>query len=69
MGEGFRMPDLKRWKQGFTRSSVQNTELITALASDLTIEGSNPRFLLPIPQTEIDSNPQIKGQQNPAYTK
>ena len=69
MGEGFRMPDLKRWKQGFTRSSVQNTELITALASDLTIEGTNPRFLLPIPQTEIDSNPQIKGQQNPAYTK
>ena len=69
MGEGFRMSDLKRWKQGFTRSAVQDTEVTTAMGSDMTIEGDDPRFLWPIPQAEIDSNPQIKNQQNPAYTK
>ncbi len=67
IGEGFRMPDLKRWKEGFTRGEMQNPEITTAMGSDLEIKAGNPRFLLPIPQSEIDSNPQIKDQQNPAY--
>lgn len=68
IGEGFRLLDLKRWKEGFTRSAPQNSEVITTRASDMTVEASYYKFLWPIPQSEIDANPQIATQQNPGYT-
>ena len=71
IGEGFRFLDLKRYKTGFTRSAAQNTDIISNAGGSntefLSIEPSNFRFLWPIPQAEIDANPQIKNQQNKGY--
>ena len=70
-GEGFRLTDLKRWGQGFTRSEAQDKNIITQANSTnyelLSMPASDPRWLWPIPQAEIDANPQIKDQQNDGY--
>ncbi len=71
IGEGFRFFDLKRRGEGFARSEVQNPD-VTDNATNPNISlrvvsADDPRFLWPIPQAEIDANPQIKGQQNPGY--
>ncbi len=71
IGEGFRFYDLKRYGQGFARSAAQNTNIITNAGSTQTelfsASASDFRWLWPIPQAEIDSNPQIAEQQNPGY--
>lgn len=69
MGEGSRLSDLKRWKQGFTRGEVwEDTEnVILTNYRDQHYEASDYRFVWPIPQHEMDANPQLKGQQNPGY--
>lgn len=71
IGEGFRFYDLKRYGEGFERTAAQNAEIITGAGSDLTelmkCSANNFRWLWPIPQVEIDSNPQIAEQQNPGY--
>lgn len=71
IGEGFRFYDLKRYGNGFERSAAQNIDIITGAGSELTelmvCSASNFRWLWPIPQAEIDSNPQIAEQQNPGY--
>lgn len=69
MGEGSRLSDLKRWKLGFTRGEVwENTEnVIVSNYKDLHYEASDYRLVWPIPQHEMDANPQLKGQQNPGY--
>ena len=71
IGEGFRFYDLKRYGKGMTRSQGQNDNIL-ANANDTQTElfsatADNFRWLWPIPQAEIDSNPQIKGQQNSGY--
>ena len=70
-GEGFRFKDLKRWNQGFTRSEAQDKNLVIDAGSTYTElmsrDASDPFFVWPIPQAEIDSNPQIRGQQNAGY--
>jgi hypothetical protein len=70
-GEGFRLKDLKRWNKGFARSAAQDDQIINNAGSTLTEflskSADDPFFLWPIPQSEIDSNPQIRGQQNPGY--
>ena len=70
-GEGFRFKDLKRWNQGFARSEAQDKNLVIDAGSTYTElmsrEASDPFFVWPIPQAEIDSNPQIRGQQNAGY--
>ena len=71
IGEGFRFYDLKRYGEGFVRTGAQNADIITGAGSELTemmnCSASNFRWLWPIPQAEIDSNPQISEQQNPGY--
>ena len=71
IGEGFRFYDLKRYGQGFTRGAAQNAEIITGAGSTQTelfsASASDFRWLWPIPQAEIDSNPQIAEQQNAGY--
>ncbi len=71
IGEGFRFYDLKRYGEGFSRSDAQNATIITGAGTELTekmvCSASNFRWLWPIPQAEIDSNPQIAEQQNPGY--
>ena len=54
--EGFRLNDLKRWGQqglvdGFTRKPQANT---IAVGSSLKVDASNPLFVWPIPQHELD---------------
>lgn len=71
IGEGFRFYDLKRYGKGFSRGDSQNDEILTG-ANDTQTElfsaaADNFRWLWPIPQAEIDSNPQIKDQQNDKY--
>lgn len=72
IGEGFRFYDLKRYGKGFERSQGQNDNILNG-ANDTQSEllskpASDYRWLWPIPQAEIDSNPQIKEQQNGGYT-
>lgn len=69
IGEGFRLADLKRWNVGFTRGEVyENHEgLIVANYQDLHYNADDHRLVWPIPQHELDTNPQVKGQQNPGY--
>lgn len=72
IGEGHRWLDLKRWGMGFTRTANQKDELTGDAQSTggslLSIGADNFRWIWPVPQSEIDANPQIKEQQNPGYT-
>ena len=72
VGEGFRLTDLKRWKEGMKRENAyQDKSLVlypglettTALSKD----ADDFRMVWPIPKAETDVNPQIKNQQNPGY--
>ena len=65
--EGFRWLDLKRYGEGFTRMASQADKLSYVQGLNLQISADNTQWLWPIPQEEIDANPQIKGQQNPGY--
>lgn len=69
MGEGFRLSDLKRWNLGFTRGEVwENTEnVIVSNYQNQHYDANDYRLVWPIPQHELDANPQMKGQQNPGY--
>lgn len=50
--EGFRLTDLKRWHKGFERAPQTST---VAPANSLKIDASNPLFVWPIPQHELQS--------------
>jgi hypothetical protein len=70
IGEGFRFLDIKRYGKDVQRSAAQ---VRSAIYLPDTYESfykanSDYRFLWPIPQSEVDANPQIKNQQNPGYS-
>lgn len=68
--EGFRLSDLKRWHEGFERSEGQKTGTVINKLGNvhrLKYDADDYRLVWPIPQEEIDANPQIKSQQNPGY--
>ena len=69
IGEGFRMGDLRRWHLGMNRSNPQ--EDVAPFLWGSTINMSYPansyKFTWPIPQSEMEVNPQMAGQQNPGY--
>ncbi len=69
MCEGFRLSDLKRWGIGFERAEPNEETIVNT--SDkvyrLKYEANDYRFVWPIPKSEMDSNPQLQGQQNPGY--
>lgn len=77
VGEGFRMSDLRRWKVGFERADgidYSNVgykdgidQILTAAGLDVAYTTTDHRYTWPIPGTEITSNPQMVGQQNPGY--
>lgn len=70
-GEGFRFADLKRWNKGFSRSEAQDDQIISNAGGTntefLSIAADSYQWLWPIPQSEIDANPQIRDEQNPGY--
>lgn len=69
IGEGTRMLDLKRWNMGVTRGTPQQEDLCnlpgSSTSTALTRPAGDARFVWPIPQHEIDANPQVV--QNPGY--
>lgn len=68
-GEGFRLFDLKRWGEGVVRGEAQNLDFCLFPGSNVTTNmkrsANDNRMTWPIPQHEIDSNPQMV--QNPGY--
>ncbi|MDE7376011.1 MAG: RagB/SusD family nutrient uptake outer membrane protein [Muribaculaceae bacterium] len=78
-GEGFRMSDLRRWKMGFNRYNGENydinskadytgvSQILTPAGLEVEYSTTDYRYTWPIPASEINANPQIKGQQNPGY--
>lgn len=72
VGEGFRIVDLKRWGLGVNRGNApQDPNLVLYPGSDVTTAlnkaADDFRMVWPIPKSETDANPQLKGQQNPGY--
>lgn len=77
IGEGFRISDLRRWNEGFQRDAETPASIFgneqfgqvyfVAGAANLSYQPGDHRFVWPIPLSEIQVNPQIKGQQNPGY--
>ena len=69
MGEGMRQADLKRWNIGCTRSEAFDGQNIVTIPTNrnLSYEAGDYRLTWPIPQHEIDINPNLQGQQNAGY--
>lgn len=72
IGEGFRMSDLRRWNEGFTRDleHPENPDITSIIVPESGLVVYVPgdyRYTWPIPSKEMDVNPQLKGQQNPGY--
>ncbi len=72
LGEGFRLSDLRRWNEGFTRNggypmNPQVEDIFISSGVGLSYQPGDHRFVWPIPATELQSNPQLEGQQNPGY--
>lgn len=65
--EGFRLNDLKRWNEGFTRRAPQNTAFLTSGPNYFTLSkaaGDN-QFVWGIPTNDITINKNL--QQNPGW--
>lgn len=60
--EGHRWFDVRRYGEGITRGADFAAPAVTQ-----SISAGDFRFVWPIPQDEIDANPNIAGQQNPNY--
>ena len=75
MGEGMRWTDIRRSGKGFTRKSDFPAEtgmdylnsIMVTLGRNVTYQDKDYRLTWPIPKSELDANPQLKGQQNPGY--
>ena len=72
VGEGFRFTDMKRWGLSLDRKNAYqdaNAVLMPGNSNTtaLSKQADDHRFVWPIPKAEYDSNPQLKGQQNPGY--
>ena len=72
LGEGMRMSDLRRLGKGFIRYASHDEDptvdgIVVATGRSLSYSVDDYRYTWPIPKAEMDSNPQLKGQQNPGY--
>ncbi len=65
--EGHRYIDLKRLGVLANRSIDRNASDDRLATTPLTISNTDYRFTMPIPQSEIQGNPNIRDQQNPGY--
>ena len=69
MGEGTRLFDLKRWKAPLKRDyQTALSTIVRTRGRVLEYPASDPRFIWPIPQDEIENNPNFGGQ-NPGYAQ
>lgn len=72
IGEGLRWSDLRRLGEGFTRYSNHDenealNDVIVKAGASMTYSANDYRYTWPIPNAEMDANPNLKGQQNPGY--
>lgn len=69
IGEGFRMSDLRRWHLSMVRSNPQEDLVGYLWPSTMTMSytADSPKYTWPIPDHEMQVNPQLAGQQNPGY--
>lgn len=76
VGEGYRISDLRRWNEGFSRhvdytginDIYENTKNVVLQAGvAVTYREGDYKYVWPIPTAEMETNPQMKGQQNPGY--
>ena len=67
--EGYRLDDLKRWKMGFTRGAAQNVNAINVGPdfSGKVVQAGDNKFVWGLPQNDMTTNPNLKGQQNPGW--
>lgn len=65
--EGFRLFDLKRWNEGFTRNAPQNESAVVAGEDYVgkTVEAGNDKFVWGIPTNDIKVNTNLV--QNPGW--
>lgn len=65
--EGYRLDDLKRWGEGFTRHDPQSTAYIQVGADydSKSVAADNPKFVWGIPINDVTVNPNVK--QNPGW--
>ena len=61
MFEGFRLTDLKRYGEGFTRKPQNGS---SKGPDRITVKADNPLFTWPIPQHEIDAVPGMQGNES-----
>ena len=70
LAEGTRLYDLKRWGQGFQRNINSNLSPLVdksgSYMQEMKQSSSNPKFVWPIPQSELTQNPNF-GSQNQGY--
>jgi hypothetical protein len=61
--EGFRIDDLKRWKQGFSRKPPQNVNTVNVTPGDdfstKTVLAGDPKFVWGIPSNDLSTNPNL----------
>lgn len=72
IGEGFRLGDLRRWGVGFERNpehpeNPDISSILVATTVNVSYSADDHRFTWPIPSDELQTNPQMDGQQNPGY--
>lgn len=69
--EGFRLNDLERWNDGFTRHDPQNMNIIMVTPSadfyQKSVQANDPKFVWAIPSHEVTINPNLKGHQNAGW--
>lgn len=67
-GEGFRGDDMTRYSDDYWKEHMNNVPIMTPDGdTELTMKWSSRMRLKPIPQTDIDLNPLLAGDQNPGY--
>lgn len=67
--EGFRLWDLKRWHEGFSRHDAQNLNMIQVGPNfnTLAIAADDNKFTWAIPTNDMTTNPNLAGAQNPGW--
>lgn len=69
IGEGFRIDCLKRWGLGFSGRVPQNPTLALSGSgfTGINIPAGYAKLTWPIPADDINTNPNLRGQQNPGW--
>jgi hypothetical protein len=69
LAEGTRLDDLKRWHLGVKRQQSQNNNVVALGENENGLErpAEHYRLVWPIPDNDLQANPNLKGKQNQGY--